>query len=144
MNKIKSKVMTIANKLVGKGYSRSVAMVKAWVLAKTQSLTTKVAGVTFDGRQELLQLISSFNPANVSISLKREPNNSYDKNAVAVWVSVTGKLNCKIGYLPKTVAYVIAPLLDKGNELDSKALNIVGGYEQSQYSTYGARIQLQI
>ena len=65
MNTIKSKVMTIANKLVGKGYNRLMAMIKAWILAKAQGLNIRVSGVTFDDRQEVLQYISKCNPAHI-------------------------------------------------------------------------------
>ncbi|MFT3951161.1 MAG: HIRAN domain-containing protein [Oscillospiraceae bacterium] len=140
MNSMKSKVLTMANKLVGKGYTRSKAMLKAWVLAKAQTVSTKVDGVTFEDRQELLKLLSKCSPVDMSVKLVHEAGNAYDKNAVAVWAAVSGKLTCKIGYLPKAVAYVVAPLLDKGNAPTSRKLDIVGGNE----FTLGARLQIQL
>ena len=68
-------------------YSRSVAMVKAWVIAKAESLKTRVAGVTKLFRQEALQAIEKAIPANVGITLKHEQFNRYDSNAVAVYAT---------------------------------------------------------
>lgn len=46
MRTIRSKVMSIANKLVKEGYKRAWAMVKAWALVKKETIKTKTAGVT--------------------------------------------------------------------------------------------------
>lgn len=54
----RSKVMTIANSLVKKGYSRSAATVKAWVIVKTERFSVRVAGVSFNQRQQVLAAIS--------------------------------------------------------------------------------------
>ena len=51
----KSRVMTIANKLVGKGYSRRLAMVKAWIIAKAERLSVRVAGTSFKPPHILLR-----------------------------------------------------------------------------------------
>ena len=42
MNKTRSKVMTIANRLVKQGLIRSIATVKAWIIVKANALRTKV------------------------------------------------------------------------------------------------------
>lgn len=60
MNEKRSKVMTIANSLVTKGYNRSQAMFEAWAIVKSASLTTSVAGVTFNRRQEAIQHLSRY------------------------------------------------------------------------------------
>lgn len=39
----KSRLMTIANKLVGKGYNRRTAMLKAWVIAKAERLSVRIS-----------------------------------------------------------------------------------------------------
>lgn len=46
MNKTRSKVMTIANRLVKQGLTRSIATVKAWVIVKASALRTKVKGTS--------------------------------------------------------------------------------------------------
>jgi len=139
---LKSKVMTIANKLVSKGYSRSVAMVKAWVIAKAESLKTRVAGVTKLFRQEALQAIEKAIPANVGITLKHEQFNRYDSNAVAVYATIQGQTDMLIGYLPRAVAFVVAPLIDKGITPIAKGVTIVGGF--NEFVSYGARLQIKI
>lgn len=138
----KSKVMTIANRLVSKGYSRPYAMMKAWILVKAECIPTRVAGVTYNQRQKVLQYLSHCEAGQAHVSLKREQSNAYDRNAVAVWVNIPGKGNCRIGHLPKLVAHVLAPILDKGEQLKNMGVNIVGGF--NEFVSYGARVQLKI
>ncbi len=83
MNNIKSKVMTIANRLVKQGFTRSLATVKAWVIVKASALRTKVKGTS--RRQNELEQLAELNPSEISVQLKREPHNSHDSNAVAVY-----------------------------------------------------------
>ena len=98
--------------------------------------------MTYNQRQEVLEYLSNCKASNITVSLKREQNNHYDTNAVAVWVEVAGKVKCCIGHLPKLVALVLSPLLDKGEHLQSRGVNIVGGY--NQFVSLGARVQLKI
>ena len=65
-----SKVMTIANRLVKQGYNRANAMVKAWVLVKMPSVSTKVAGVTYGKRQKALEHLRHYRLENIRISLR--------------------------------------------------------------------------
>ena len=137
---MKSRLMTIANKLVGKGYDRSKAMLKAWALVKAEKLSVRVAGVTFNGRQETLAALDG-KPAVVK--LVHETDNAFDRNAVSVWVFAEGTRGYyRIGYLPKLVAALIAPLLDKGEDLKPKNM-IVTGSRAEGYSL-GARIGLTV
>lgn len=55
------------------------------------------------------QLIDKLKPAS-PLTLKRQPNNSADKNAVLVYLSGTRPL----GWLPRQLAAEIAPLMDSG------------------------------
>ena len=86
MNKTRSKVMTIANRLVKQGLTRSIATVKAWLIVKANALRTKVKG-TFR-RQDVLEKLAGVNPADISVKLKREPHNVHDGNAVAVYAAL--------------------------------------------------------
>ena len=86
MNKTRSKVMTIANRLVKQGLTRSIATVKAWVIVKANALRTKVKGTSL--RQSTLEKLAGINPADISVKLKREPRNSHDSNAVAVYAAL--------------------------------------------------------
>ena len=47
-----------------------------------------------------------------------------------------------IGYLPKAVASVVAALMDKGLQVFSDTLSIIGGYADRE--NYGARIVVKI
>ena len=86
MNKTRSKVMTIANHLVKQGLARSMATLKAWVIVKAKALRTKVRGTSY--RQNVLEKLAGINPADISVKLKREPRNSHDSNAVAVYAAL--------------------------------------------------------
>lgn len=119
----KSRLMTIANKLVGKGYNRRTAMLKAWVIAKAERLSVRIAGTSFNRRQSVLKAMES-KPA--VLKLKHESTNVADRNAVSLWAFPEGARGFyRIGYLPKAVAYVIDPLLDKGETLSLDRLNII-------------------
>lgn len=136
------KVMQIANRLVGQGYIRACAMKTAWKLIKTHAVSTKIAGTSFDNRQNILALLTKYNPADVSVKLVRDRSNAFDSNAIAVTAAVKGKVSAVIGYLPKAVASVVAVLMDKGLRIMSDTLIIVGGY--SGHENYGARIIVKI
>jgi hypothetical protein len=88
MSEIKSKVMTMANNYVKRGMNRRAAMLKAWIIAKTSTFRTKVKGTS--RRQEALEQLSKLNPDEISVKLKREPHNSYDSNAIAVYAVSSG------------------------------------------------------
>jgi len=124
-----SKVMTIANKLVAQGYNRPHAMVKAWALVKLPKLETKVAGVTYGNRQRAIEHLTMYAPEAVSIRLEREPGNEHDRNAVAVYAAVEGKGAYHMGYLPRSLAAFIAPLMDAGKAVNALFREVRGGYE---------------
>ena len=95
-----------------------------------------VAGVTFDNRQKYLKGIKKIaekKDSDLQIVLEREPENTYDANAVKViarWQLSEEYKNTKrekytpmgndfekrvcIGYLPKEVAKRVAPVMDSG------------------------------
>lgn len=114
-----SKAMTIANRLVKQGEKRAAAMVKAWLLVKLTQIETRVKGVTFNRRQKALEHLKRYNTEDITISLQRN-NNHYDNNAVEVIASVRGKGSYCMGYLPKNLAKLIAPLLDNKKPVQSE------------------------
>ena len=140
MNKTRSKVMTIANRLVKQGLTRSIATVKAWVIVKATALRTKVKGTS--RRQNALEKLAGVNPEDISVKLKREPRNSHDSNAVAVYAALKDNRVFFIGYLPKAVASVLAPLMDKDNEPNAKAFRVTGGF--NPYVSYGATLAIAV
>ena len=137
---MKSRLMTIANKLVGKGYNRSKAMLKAWALVKAEKLSVRVAGVTFNQRQEILAALDG---RKATVKLVHETENAFDKSAVSVWVFAEGTRGYyRIGYLPKLVAATIAPLLDKGENLKPNGFTVTGS--RTNGYNLGARIGLTV
>ena len=62
---MKSKVLTLANKLVGQGWNRSMAMIKAWVIIKTGQLESKVAGISLPNRQRATERLTQIGRAHV-------------------------------------------------------------------------------
>lgn len=140
MNKTRSKVMTIANRLVKQGMTRSLATVKAWIIVKANALRTKVKGTS--RRQDALEKLAGVNPADISVKLKREPHNAHDSNAVAVYAALRDNRVFFIGYLPKAVAAVLAPLIDKQAEPSTKAFRVTGGF--NPYVNYGAALAITV
>ena len=140
MNNIKSKVMTAANRLVKGGLTRSVAMVRAWALVKAEGLRLRVTGTL--RRQNALEKLVKFRSEDVTVQLRREPYNSYDRNAVAVYASTPDKRSYFIGYLAKAVAFVLAPLMDKGKMPQIRCMAVTGGF--NDYVYYGARLAIRV
>lgn len=131
-----SRVMTIANSLIKQGYSRSMAMVEAWIMVKLPQVITRVAGVTHAKRQTAIEHLQHYNAEDISITLVRDKHNAYDVNAVAVVATVKGKGSYTMGYLPRAMAMFIAPLLNAGKVVTShyrsvkaKAINLPYGLE---------------
>jgi len=71
-------------------------------------IETRVAGVTFEGRQQLIRNLK----IKDKIQLRREPNNTYDKNAIQVVISN----GLSIGYINRKLAKNIAPIFDKSSQ----------------------------
>lgn len=111
---VHSKVMRMANNLVKEGYSRSAAMVRAWILVKLEQVKIRVKGVTYGKRQRALEHLKRYKPEDISIQLVHQQSNPQDRNAVEVIATVKGKGSYCMGYLPKQLAMFIAPLLDCG------------------------------
>lgn len=133
---LRQKVCTIANSLVKQGYSRSMAMVEAWIMAKLPQIITRVAGVTQSRRQTAIEHLRRYNTEDINITLVRDKRNAYDDNAVAVVATVKGKGSYTMGYLPRAMAMFVAPLLNAGKAVTShyravrtKAINLPYGLE---------------
>jgi len=140
MNNIKSKVMTAANRLVKGGMTRSLAMVKAWALAKAEGLRLKVKGTSH--RQSALEALAKYRLGDVTVQLRREPYNNHDKNAVAVYAAAPDRRVYFIGYLAKAAAFVLSSLIDKGKEPKAMGLSIVGGF--NPWVSLGARVAVRV
>ena len=122
------------------GMSRSEAFRAAWRLAKAK-LVEKVSGVTFGRRQEALQRLTRYDAQEIGLQLRREQDNAADMNAVAVWASVAGRGEYHMGFLPRTTAARLAPIMDKGVRVRTALEAIVGGYEGL---SYGIRVRMAV
>lgn len=86
---------------------------------------TKLVGVTFEGRQDVVARLEHGTP----LRIERQPDNEYDPNAVAVFEPH----GAQVGYLNRRLATVLAPVLDAGVDYDVEVADITGGDEgQSQ------------
>ena len=82
------------------------------------SFFTKVVGVSFGNSQNIISRLHH----NMQLKLVREPDNSYDSNAIAVFFA-----NHHLGYLPRFRAQEIAPLIDSGEYYIAYVANVTGG-----------------
>ena len=107
-----------------------------------RSFYTKVYGVSFqnpDGsdRQNILaQLDETYDDGGFPLQLKRESDNPHDAMAIAV-IAPTGQ---QLGYLSRSVANNVAPLIDGGSTVEASATQITGGWPYH----YGVNIQVTI
>ena len=120
--------------------SRRTSMLKAWAIVKAAALRVKVKGTS--RRQSALEQLAALNPSDISVQLKRERYNRYDSNAVAAYAASSDRRVFFVGYLPKAVASVLAPLFDKGNEPQAKAFRVTGGF--NPWVSYGAALAVAV
>ncbi len=85
------------------------------------SFHTKLAGVTFDGRQDVLVHLGPGSP----LRLVREPDNPYDANACALF-DVKG---AQVGFLNRRLAAALAPAIDAGIGYEVEVTEITGGVD---------------
>jgi hypothetical protein len=83
------------------------------VIALFSSFQTKLAGVTFDNCQDAIRKWG--HPDIHYFNLEREPDNPHDPNAIGVWF-----LSDRLGYLRKSVAEKLAPVMDPGTHLTAR------------------------
>ncbi len=110
----------------------------------TDEFFTKVTGVTqrnADGslRQDIIEDLEDEWRARgaLKLSLRREPDNPYDRNAVAV-LDQEGR---QIGYLSRQVASTVAPRLDRGEVVHAELRAVTGG---GLTHNYGVNIKIAI
>ena len=72
--------------------------------------------------------------ADISVTLERESGNAADSNAVVVIATVKGKGSYQIGYLPRYLAAVVAPLMDAHKAVAATFQEVRGAKEQSRIS----------
>lgn len=92
---------------------------------------SKIAGVTYDNRQEYLQNCLKGDILN----LVRDKNNPYDANAIRIY-----KGNLQLGFIKKDLAETLAPIMDNGENLMCTLVDITGGDDY----LYGANIKIDL
>ncbi len=98
------------------------------------SYHSKLVGVTFEGRQAIISVLTGKEPLRV----RREKDNEYDKLAVAVDV-MFGETWAPIGYIAKDKNTDIAAALDAGESVYIANGGITGGDGKS----FGVNIKLE-
>lgn len=88
-------------------------------IAEAPSFHTKLAGVTFEGRQDVLGRLSPGAP----LRLVRQPDNEYDPNACAL-MDAHGD---QVGFFNRRLAAALAPTIDAGVEYDVAVTEVTGG-----------------
>lgn len=94
------------------------------------TMITKLSGVTFEGRQNI---IANLLP-QTKIYMEQDYHNSYDKNAIGVFIAE----GIQIGWIPANLAKELAPKMDDGSEYTAKIRQILGGNEYN----YGVEIEV--
>jgi hypothetical protein len=89
-------------------------------------ICTRVAGVTFDGRQSVIARLS----IGENILLRREPTNPYDPNAIRV-ESQNGQ---QIGYLNRHLAATLVPFFDTYRQPVRASVHCLTGSLRPGYS----------
>ena len=139
---IRKAVCAIANQLRKTGLSLSAAFRAAWKKVKLQ-MVIRVNGVTFSNIQERLQFLSQFRPQDLTVSLEREADNSFDTNAIKVRVHIPSiRKQTEIGYIPAQIAKELAKAIDIGCEIKATLKGIIGGYSYKE--NYGCLINIAI
>lgn len=86
-------------------------------------LFTKVVGVTFEGRQEVVAQLS----AGEEVLLRRQPDNPADPHAV----QVVRRNGAVVGYLSSPLAGRVAPQLDRGARYRATVIGVTGGGDKN-------------
>jgi hypothetical protein len=103
-------------------------------MSKVFKYNSKLVGVTFEGRQAVISTLKGDEPLRV----RREADNEYDPNAVAVDVKIGEEL-LPIGYIAKDKNLEIAKSMDAGIPVEIKLASLTGGNGKS----FGVNIELQ-
>jgi single-stranded-DNA-specific exonuclease len=104
-------------------------------------IVARVAGVTFENRQTLLEKVSRSTP----IKLERERRNEYDFHAVKVLGKIDNRWQ-QLGYLPMAMASSVANKMDEGVKYSAGVVNVKGGgthFETGEKMNLGLDIYLK-
>ncbi len=102
------------------------ARMKQKVELTQRRIIARVAGVTFEERQDLLKKVTDKTP----IKLERDRRNEYDFNAIKVLAEIDGEW-AHVGFLPKTMSKNVAKSLDDGLKLEAGVHKVKGGFKMN-------------
>jgi single-stranded-DNA-specific exonuclease len=88
-------------------------------IADADAFHTKLAGVTFEGRQDAVVDLA----AGTALRLARQPDNPYDANACALF----DPHGVQVGFFNRRLASAIAPAIDAGSLYDVEVSEVTGG-----------------
>ncbi|MBE0475804.1 MAG: single-stranded-DNA-specific exonuclease RecJ [Coriobacteriia bacterium] len=88
-------------------------------IGEADAFHSKLAGVTFEGRQDVVARLRPGTP----LRLDRQPDNSHDPNACALFDAAGDQ----VGFLNRHLAAALAPVLDAGVEYDVEVTEVTGG-----------------
>lgn len=92
-----------------------------------QEIRSKVAGVTAWNKTVSRQsIIREQVDEGDSLMLEREPDNKFDKNAIAVYSQPYGAEPAQIGYIKAELAKRLAPVMDAGGMILCSVLQVTG------------------
>lgn len=100
-------------------------------IGEADAFHTKLAGVTFEGRQDVVARLAPDMP----LRLERQPGNEYDKNACALFDPFGGQ----VGFFNRRLAAALAPYVDAGVEYDVVVADVTGG---SAGESFGVNVQV--
>ena len=94
-------------------------------------LHSKIAGISFEGRQSLIQSLS----VGVELFLQRQPDNFYDKNAIKILT----KEGEHLGFINRELAEGMAYAMDNGNKYRVQITDITGSADKN----FGVNIEIE-
>ena len=105
-----------------------------------EEMVARVAGVTFEDRQEVLALVDEGTP----VKLIRDRRNEYDFYAVGVWVEIEGVWK-QAGFIPNPMCKKVSKSMDNGVKFSSSVHRVKGGMK-SDYTgellNYGLEVNV--
>jgi len=142
ITKIRKSVATLANRINKKINDLSTSFHRAWQIVKGRLLISRVNGVTYGTRQRALRKLEKYSANMINVTLEREAGNTYDANAIRVLVNVKNGEKYHLGFIPKDLADLLAPIMDKGIQLAARFKGVTGGYEGRE--NRGALIAIEL
>jgi hypothetical protein len=102
--------------------------VKSDAYGLDRTIIARIAGVTFEGRQELLKAMCQ----TTEVYLERDRRNKFDFYAVKVMAKLGPGEDSHVGFIPGAMSKLISKSLDNGVNLDTKVSRITGGMENAE------------